>query len=624
MSLNILTTASTKYFISTQFQNQHVTLLPDSEPPASLTYESVLLRPIRNREPSPDPLDSSRQITSYAQIDIMLERMLSEVERQEKLFGLDLDVLDDPEPCVNSLTLEPSSDAIIEIPIKKRSRVYETKQEIVVDEDSNYEPVQFQGFKPGTSQEEPYYDLIQFADDNDKQTIPREAGMNLDDIQKSVTQLLLEVEQDEATALLNQISVEDRDCRDYKYPVYFGKPQTASSESLSDWSNENYPESWDSDDDAPGEYDYEPILSRSSDVSRPYVPLEDRDNSDIWWEGTYRNLSIVPEEDEENLSLLGSCYSNKSFAAKAGNSQQYLDHSGKRYPFFGTPNVPAKDTSMDDYYTDSSKSRSTDESEYSGCEKIVKAEVRILVKTSEKGKDEIEIRSVREFMDPSPQTKEKPESPEPKRLRRSQTLPAKLSHRLTGLTSKVSNMISSNKMMSKSYGFLSDAEVDSRDKIETVVEKPVFTLQRLFVRTPEAKEMKTFGSFPNARDKSGSRTELVPLSPEKFPLQYDLSASSNESYMSEGKSFDLFANPPFYPSYELMPPIVDVKTHSYPTEFVSNPFLSHSSVPQAYCDWLSAEDEYRGNVHICFRAKTHTHGLDFVVLLIIICLCHKR
>lgn len=587
--------------------------MPDSQPPASLTYESVLLRPIRNREPSPDPLDPSHNISSYAQIDIMLERMLSEVDRQEKLFGLDLDVLDDSEPCINSLTLEPSSDAIIEIPIKKRPRVYETKQEILLDEESDYEPVQFQGLKQNTPQEEPYYDLIQFVDET-KPTPSGDDNADLDEIQKSVTQLLLEVEKDEAAALLNQISEEDGDgSRNYKYPVYFGKPKTASSESLSDWSNENenYPESWDSDDDPP-EYDYEPILSRSSDASHSYVPFENRENSDIWWEGTYRNLSIVPEEDEENLSLLGSCYSNKSFGNKTKNLPQYLDQGSKRCSYFGTSTVPTKDTSMDDYYTDTSKSRSTDESDYSGYEKIVKAEVKLLVKTSEKGKDEIEIRSVREFMDPSPQIKDKPKKLEPKKLRRSQTLPAKLSNRLTGLTSRVSNIMSNNKRMSKSYGVLDEAETDHRDKIETVVKKPVFTLQRLFVRTPESKEMKTFGTLPRTKEKTGSRTELVPLSPEKFPLQYDLTASSNQPFTSAG-GFDLFANPPFYPCYELTPPI-DVNMHTNPfTEFISNPFLSHSSVPQAYCDWLSSEDEYRGNVQLCFRAKTHTHGLDFVV-----------
>lgn len=576
-------------------------MLPDFQQPESLTYESVLLKPIRNREPSPDSSDSSHKITSYAQIDIMLERMLSEVEKQEKLFGLDLDVLEDndDEPCVNSLTLVPTSDAIIEIPIKKRRRLYETKQEIILDEESNYEPVEFQGLKQSTSQEEPYYDLIQFADENDKQVTSSEASnINLDEIQKSVTQLLLEVEKDEAAALLNQISEEDKDARDYKYPVYFGKPNTASSESLSDYSNENYPESWDSDDGEPGEYDYEPILSRSYDVSRPYDNRED-----IWWEGTYRNLSIVPEEDEENLSLLGSCYSNKSFGLKPKN----LDQSySKNYPYFTTPSASTKETSIDDFYTDSSKSKSTDDSEHSGCgEKVVKAEVRILVKTSEKGKDEIEIRSVREFLDTSPPTKDKSKSPERKKLRRSQTLPAKLSHRLTGITNKVSSIISNNKRISKSYGFLSDAEEDPRDKIETVVEKPVFTLQRLFVRTPDAKELKNFNTLP--KEKSGSRTELLPLSPEKFPLQYDLNASfSDACHYNQGKGFDLFANPPFYPCYEFIQP--------HGTQFVSNPFLCDSPVPQAYCDWLSAEDEYnRGNVHVCFRAKTHTHGFDFVV-----------
>lgn len=536
----------------------------------------------------------------------MLERMLSEVEKQEKLFGLDLDILEDSEPCINTLTLEPSSDAIIEIPIKKRSRVYETKQEILLNEDdSNYETIQFEGLRQNTPGEVHSYDLIQFVDD--KQIPTKESTVDLDEIQKSVTQLLLEVEQDEAVALLNQISEEEyEEPKDYKYPIYFKKPQTASSESLSDCSNENYPDSWDSDDDVPIDYDYEPILSRT---------FENRTSNDVWWEGTYRNLSIVPEEDEENISLLGSCYSNKSFGtrAKIPNLDQA---SNKRYSFNSNSTVSARDTSMDDYCTDTSKSRSTDDSDYSAHEKIVKAEVKILVKTSEKGRDEIEIRSVREFMDPvEPQIKNKAITPDRKKLCRSQTLPAKLTHKFTGITNKVSNVLKNNKRISKSYGFLNEAETDLRDNNKTVVEKPVFTLQRLFVRTPEAKEMKNFSTASNIKEKPGSRTELRPLPPERYPLQYDPSVSSEELFKcEEASNVNLYANTPFYPCYELSSPEVETGLYTNPfTTFISNPFLSQSSFPQAYCDWLSAEDEYRGNVKVCFRAKTHTHGFDFVV-----------
>lgn len=542
--------------------------LPDVHPEEQpLTYESVLLSPGRNTSSSSSE-EPPHDTMSYAQIDIMLERMFSEVERQEKLFSLDLDVLDNnsAEHCVNQLILEPSTDALIEIPIKK-PKMYETSQEIQVD-DNPYELVDFGNAGASTVPVDNEYDLISF----EESVRPPTQVTDLDEIQDSVKQLLLEVEADEAEMLLGSIEHEIN----YKYPVYFGNAKTASSESLSEWSQD----SW--EDDAE-EYIYEPILTKSNEP-RPY-PYERYENKpeQIWYEGAYRNLSIVPEEDEENLSLLGAVASTKSYL----HSREYQKQQSQT-------------STSGDYETDTSISRSTDD-DYQ--EKVVKAEVKLLVKTSGIGKNEIEIRSVRDFLDtpPKPKTKGKP-----KKIIRSHTLPATLTSKFSNLTSKVSCILGTNKNISKSTG-----DVDSttfEENVETTTVKPVFTLQRLFVRTPDSENGKFINNLQNSKEQSKSRTELIATTNEPFPLQRE--------------SVDLYANTPFLPCYDenVSPTYADINPF---TEFITNPFQRHSQVPQAYCDWLSAEEQCRGNV-----VKTHYSVLnlsawidEFFVVLITNCVC---
>lgn len=516
--------------------------LPDVQPEEQpLTYESVLLSPGRNTSSSSSE-EPPHETLSYAQIDIMLERMFSEVERQEKLFSLDLDVLDNSsDHCVNQLILEPATDALIEIPIKK-PKMYETSQEIQVD-DNPYELVNFSNAIASTSVDNEY-DLISF-----EESVPKSTQVtDLDEIQDSVKQLLLKVEADEAEMLLGSIERES----DYKYPVYFGNAKTASSESLSEWSQD----SWEDDAD---DYDYEPILTKSNEP-RPY-PYERYENQpeQIWYEGAYRNLSIVPEEDEENLSLLGAAASIKSY------------HQSRDYQ-----KQQSQTSTSGDYETDTSISRSTDDD----CpEKVVKAEVKLLVKTSGIGRNEIEIRSVRDFLDTPPKAKTKNKSTMPKKIVRSHTLPAVLTSKFSNLTSKVSCILGTNRNISKSTG-----DVDStifEENIETTTVKPVFTLQRLFVRTPDSVNGKFVNNLQNSKEQSKSRTELIATTNERFPLQRE--------------SVDLYANTPFQPCYNenISPIYVDMNPL---TEFITNPFQRHSQVPQAYCDWLSAEEQCRGNV----------------------------
>lgn len=523
--------------------------LPDVHPEEQpLTYESVLLNPNFNTSTSSSE-EPSRETTSYAQIDIMLERMLSEVERQEKLFCLDLDVLDDTsENCVNQLVLEPSTDALIEIPIKK-PKIYETNHEIQVD-DEPYGLVSFGNVEtPITVPTENEYDLISF-DDN----LPSSTQItDLDEIQESVAKLLLKVEADEAEMLLGSIEDVEHHSDDYKYPVYFRNAKTASSESLSEWSQD----SWEDD---VVDYDYEPIRTKSNEPrSFAYERYENKPEQ-IWYEGAYRNLSVVPEEDEENLSLLGVGAVTKTYS----NPRDYLKQLSQT-------------STSGEYETDTSISKSTDD-EYQ--EKIVKAEVKLLVKTSGTGKNEIEIRSVRDFLDTPPKTITKVKSSVKKKMVRSQTLPAILTSKLSDLTTRVSNILGQSRSISKSTGDVEN--ISNIENVETTVVKPVYTLQRLFVRTPESENGRFVNSLQKSKEQSRSRSELIATSNERFPLQCD--------------SVDLYANAPFYPCYnETISPTNYLENDPF-TEFITNPFQIHSQLPQAYCDWLPTEEQCKGNV----------------------------
>lgn len=544
-SLNILTTAPS---CSHQLETLLLFLLdihPEEQP---LTYESVLLSSCRNTSSSSSE-EPIQEITSYAQIDIMLERMFSEVERQEKLFSLDLDVLDNEnERCINQLILEPATDALIEIPIKK-PKTYETSREIQVDENV-YEFIEFGNLSaPSTAIPDKEYDLINF----EESIAPSTPVTDLDEVHDSVKQLLLKVEADEAEMLLGSIE-ESEQHDDHKYPVYFRNAKTASSESLSEWSQD----SWESDEN---EYHYEPIITKSNEPKPfPYERYENKPDN-IWYEGAYRNLSMVPEEDEENVSLLG--ISSASPHTKEYQKQQ------------------SQTSTSADYETDTSISRSTDEDREQ--EKIVKAEVKLLVKTSGPGKNEIEVRSVRDFLDAPDKPKTRNKRTGQKKVVRSQTLPAKFTNKISDFTSKVSSILGASKNISKSTG---DVEsVSSAQCLQTVTEKPVFTLQRLFVRMPNAENSKFVKNIHNVTEQSKSRTELIAMANKRFPLQCE--------------SVDLFANAPFYPCYSenISPTYLDMNPF---TEFITNPFHIYSQVPQAYCDWLSTEEHCRGKVQ-----KTH-------------------
>lgn len=540
---------------------------PDLSLPGTqfITYESVLLP---SNSVSYVSLDQSSELplihrtTSYTHIDAMLESMLFEVQKQEKLFGLDFDLIEPEQQCSNSLELLPSTDALIEVPIKKivkKRKIYETTQQILVNQD------------------EPPPDLITFTETPPSDTYQNyediDFPQSLDDISKSIETLITTVEADESKLLTARPEDEYLE-KPYTYKIDFQRANTASSESLSDY----YPDSWN-----------DPNEQRESSVEDDYdfmdlhpVQLRDsRTGNEIWWEGTYRNLSIVPEEDEENQSLLSSCHSNKTYTNK-----QYTPLVETKPPELG------KDTSFEmDDSTDYSSSRASSSSEgsYDVSQKLVKAEVKLMVKTTDGGKEAIEIRSVREFMDNPNKTIEDDHK---NSKEKSQTLPSKLSEKLSNLTQKFSGFL--DKKKSSSYSPLLEKNTD--EIFNGKSSKPSFTLQNLFVRNLEPDNQNN--SLAASKELSKSKTELLTASNQRFPLEF----IPNTPPIDDSQRVDLFANIPFYPCYKPYPDS-DV---SIPTQFVSNPFTENRQIPEAYCDWLhQKEDDVIGKVRvlICWVLK---------------------
>lgn len=520
-----------------------VSLLTDAQnsDKGCLTYESVLLP--RPTQSDPYHTDVIHKTTSYTQIDAMLEKMLCEVEQQEKLFCLDLDLLDREEQCINTLELVPSTDAIIEIPIKKSIKVpktYETTHQIDItdttqDKDENYGSIVFEnsGNAPAPKSDDNDYDLIDFRDD------PDPTPENLDEIQVSVTRLLMEVENDEAEMLLQNIAKDD-----YLEGIQFGNAQvqrTSSEESVKD-SESSTSDSWEDENNT---QDYEPVdnLSPTSKFLTCEYDTPMPNLSDIWYEGTYRNLSIVPEEDEENLSLIGS-QSNKSVSIK--NYSPFKNYEPISTSYF-TPHKDSKQSSFEQ--TDSDSSEYSQEKMYPPPkEKIIKAEVKLLVKTVEHGKEAIEIRSVREFVDPPTKSDEFDFN------KKSKTLPIRFAKR---------------EHMTRKY---SDSCFDIR--APALDEPPVFTLPRLFIRMPE----------PSAKECVKNRKELVATPSTNFPL-HSSSFQNNYSPQQNNRNIDLFANTPFFPCYNSSRSSPPVPSFQHPSE-----------IPKAYCDWLPENYGTKGKV----------------------------
>ncbi|XP_074034962.1 uncharacterized protein isoform X11 [Leptinotarsa decemlineata] len=536
-----------------------------------VTYESVLLQPKRSMlSTSPNP-QFLHKTTSYTQIDAMLEKMLFEVEKQEKLFGLDLDVLEPEEQCVNSLDLYPSTDALIEVPIKKtirKPKVYQTTQELIITpEDSPYDLISF-GSKP---------EMCSYGEQDTQKFIEneRDKDNNKDVFNSGKTSLLIDRPENENPE------------KPYNYKIDFERAATASSETLSD----HYPESWNDTVDSEqilDDDDYEFIENKP--VTQAIQLHDNKTGDDIWWEGTYRNLSIVPEEDEENLSLLDSFYSNKTYC-----TSPYSQMVDAYEPILNTSSIKcAENANFEcDYASDESSSKnstSSDEGTYETGEKLVKAEVKLMVKTTERGKEAIEIRSIKEFMDlPRKENNQISESySSGQHGNKSQTLPSKLSEKFSNLTNKFSGLLEKRKATSYSQ-LVHDKTKGENSKDMEEKNKPSFTLQRIFVKNPDSDRIPKSGikNLMGTNDVAKSKTELFATTNKQFPLDFDPSQHMDSEM---NPRVDLFANPPFFPCYS------QYSSRHYSPIIISDSITENSHYPQAYCDWLlEKEDNPRGS-----------------------------
>lgn len=472
-------------------------------------HKSVLLIPKCNTPTESDQITNSTNPTNQPNLNLD-----------------DLGKTDDK--CVNTLELVPSSDALIEVPIKKtvrKPRVYETSTEInITPNEDPYEMILFKG-KPSIVQET-------VKQNDDATDTPKEPyNFKLDFEKTTATQS--QTETTETTTTFTDFSKEGKTVEDEHY-------EPVETTTLTDF-NKNAELADD------GTYErietYVDNFDLDAEKNYSFYP-------EIWWEGVYRNLSIVPEEDEENTSLLGSVSSHKTSSSSHPKDEIYTQE------FYKSSSSNPKSDSLSLFSSSSEEDNTIVETDT----KVPRAEVKLLVK-SETDNKSIEVRSVREFMK-NPISKTKMVD----RKKRSQTLPNRFSDSISSISNKLSSFL--DKKKSSSYSFLSENVEPEEEDISI---RPTFTLQRLFVRTKD-----TFTDKPNK--------ELLATSNDNFPLYYDLSADKTKP------KIDLYANLPFYPCYDQYPLTKSGPVISFPTN-------ADSQSSGAYCDWLlQKEDNREGKV----------------------------
>ncbi|KAL3274832.1 hypothetical protein HHI36_019615 [Cryptolaemus montrouzieri] len=432
------------------------------------------------QECSPYKNEYSTEIHSYTQINAIIEKMLSEVD--------EFDTLDDN--CVNSLTLEPSSDALIEIPIKKIiGKQYTATANIFVSEENS----------------------------NKEDT--NEDNLESEDIQ----------------------STSDEYLDPYKYDILFGNAQGSLVEYLDEEDNAN------SLDDF-----YEPIEMRNH-----------ADNQkDIWYEGTFRNLSVVLEEDEDNSSQIETkqeSISRQIYDLEALDyDSEYPSYSGALY-----------DDTPPEYFSESSQMRSsisTDDSDNESQDNITKAEVKLLVRSQEGKLDMIEVKSIKDFL-----------SKEDFRVKdaRSSGKFAKLANRFTNIW---------DKRKPNYYSTLPQESVSKQTKKDKT--KPSFTLPRLFMRNTEP-EIISSRYLVTSENQSKGKNKIVAKPNENFPLSFNQNTFDRNVVE---KKVDLYANIPFYPTYNYSYTGVAIPT-TKPIQYVHP---TDVTISEAYCDWSSELEASRG------------------------------
>ncbi|KAK9878044.1 hypothetical protein WA026_020672 [Henosepilachna vigintioctopunctata] len=412
----------------------------------SVSYQSVYN--IHNNE-------YSQNIKSYAQIDDMLDKMLNEVELID---------CSSKENCFNSLTLEPSSDALIEIPIKKlrNEKTYTTEVDIFVSED-----------------------LEEIAEPEDS----NHRMKSLKDIHKN-------------KGIQNNL-------KDY----------------------------------------YEPI-----DFCSEYQ-VNDKDG--IWWEGTYRNLGVVLEEDEENLSQ-SSCKKNVK-----STHQETPDFVCLKQRFSCENEWEQENSEICSDSTQIHSSISTDDSDNENI--CNKAEIKVLIKSKLGEANLLDIDAVKGNIF--------------ERMRN------EIGHEHLGKFREY-NWDERNH---QHFNTLPRRNEENR-KLKI---KPSFTLPRLFLENTEV------SSNCNKNDNSSRPNHNIIAKPnENFPLSFDHTKVS-----SENLNIDLYANIPFYPTYESGASTSSPRKTQYipPTEV---------TLSEAYCNWTTEIESLGQTTSPQYLDKLETKLLD--------------
>lgn len=496
----------------------------------------------------------------------MLNRMLFDVKTYQFIAALDVDNRNaEDNPFITTLELVPSSEALLEIRIKKETellKTYHTTGELLyntyAEADNHSNPNTFIGNCKNLKH-------IQITDiDNDEiifenakivpecrnstsSKISSETNCcNINKLQKSINKLLLEVEIDEASVLLEKISDSDY--------IQFKKISEACNniETATDISHEE--SDWESNVPKLEYFHYEGDINRQ----------------EVWYEGTYRNLSVLPEEYDECATLIGNHLPREYYLKSENYNNMY------------TSKTNSCSESYLQHLLENSKADNNDKRKEKG-----KAEVKLLVKRTDDGREEIEIRSIHELLKSSA---------------------GKNANNLLGQQYDKNSVEKSNKSPQNHY-------MKETSNTERNEDKPVFTLQQLFVTTSVSEKNPFSGtklSFAPCKDFSKSGTKIVALSSNEYPLQCESETNTLSSCKQLTHEFgedgvehvapinnkdvsndtiNLYANIPFYPCYNLQ--WSSPQTSSSFTPNISS--YDTSSLPKPYCKWLPPTKQIIGN-----------------------------
>lgn len=456
-----------------------------------------------NMPENPDGVNrtqNTEQPLTYLHLDTILDNMLAEIDKQEKLVD---DAVELQPACVNTFSLNPSTDALVELPI--------TNKDIPKSHINTFEF--------GSNSRDPKTEVTETF-------VQLETVLPAKNIEMQIDEYLTDYYLPSSSKCVNTFSMHPSDDALIELPVPVSKKKThmnvydfGTVEKTDDEIiDQIFSDVFESENTSDVDYiSIEPIsLPKNESQNDTFETSQKSEHSDVWWEGTFRDEP--PQTDEEKPKQ--DVYSKRQDLTSEDLYNTY--------------------SSSDEKSTD----YSSDSDEY--IVQPVKADVKLLVKTVDNGKEEIELRSVREILNQlKPEEKNKKKEKKPCKIY-SSTLPH-----------------SFGKTMRK-----------SSTSTNLVLEKPTFTLQRLFVRSPGC-EPSFINNLQSSKELSKSQPELVASSNIKYPLQYTT-------------PIDLHANAPFYPCYS-----------EYNKFYESNPPQTDSNTfPSAYCDWLLPSDpEPEGKVN---------------------------